>query len=291
MAASKNNQSTSDNSTRNNIRHHGNNHGSNRGNQGGNIIDDDNSVHCVSYNIPSPHHTFNSAGSVSPPQQSRYTTLHEIDNTINLDNYNPGPIGLVEDDSELPNEYSDSVESIESDDAQTPGNGVDDPIVGFSNHNHRHNRRRSPVQRRRNSSVTYDPPMSPVYGSGTVTYNAGSSREVRGRRETRTRHNEQEGGRGRENRSRSPPTVPSTRQTGSRRLNNQNSTAASTSGRRRNHQNQNNFENEYDGGRGSQQTTTTVDDGLVLRIGVSQTVSDSSASVSGSSSSTDSDTD
>ena len=266
--ASKSNNSSSNISHRNIRNNHNTHHHAHRHQSGGDI--DDDSVHCVSYNIPSPHRSYNSSSSVSPP--IRYTALNDIDNTINLDNYNPGNTTNNTND-DVQNEYSDSVESIESDDS--PANLDDD------HHNdggYVGNNRRSPM-RRRNESVTYDPPMSPVYGSSVV-----HTGPTRGRREAPARHNP--GGR-QEHRSRSP-TSTGTRQTVNRRSTNATTTTTTLSSGRNNrrHHHQHSFDDDdYEGGRG-EQPSAMVDDGLVLRIGVSRTVSDSSASAS----STDSDT-
>lgn len=285
LASKSNNSNTNQRNIRSNHNVH---HQGHHRNQGDNVDNDDN-VLCVSYNIPSPHRNF-SSGRSSP--LTYQTTLHDIDNAINLDNYNPG--GNVatnidgDGDDDIQNDFSDSVESIDSDD---PTANADDEnegaFGGGGGGGGRNNRHHSPV-RRRNDSVTYDPQMSPVYGSSVVY--AG---QPRGRRETRSRHNQ--GGGRQDHRSRSPPNT-NNRQGLTRRVTN--STTAS-SGRNNNntnnnrrHHHQNNYidDEDYDGSRGGgSQTNAMVDDGLVLRIGVSNRVSDSSPSVS--SSSTDSDTD
>ena len=283
--ASKNNSNSGNH--RNTRNSHNTHHHAHR-NQSGGGGDDSDSVHCVSYNIPSPHRAFDSGRSSPLPYG---TALHDIDNAINLDNYNPGVGNNVttnidgDGDDNIQNEFSDSVESIDSDDLPANADASNEGGA-FGGQNNRHH---SPPVRRRNDSVTYDPQMSPVYGSSVVY--AG---QPRGRLEVRQRRNNP----GRlEHRSRSPPNT-NNRQGLNRRVTNNATTTSTSSGRnnnnRRHHHHQSNYvddddDEDYDGIRVGSQSNAVVDDGLVLRIGVSRTVSDSSASAS--SSSTDSDTD
>jgi len=231
------NDLVSKNNTNNRGNHHHNHHHNRRHHRGGggNNRDNNDTYDCISYSIPSPR-SFNS----DQTQPFTVGILHDIEDTINLDNYNPNDNG----------EFSDSVESVESDSAMND-TYVNNPLAPQNNPD------RSPTRR---NIAPYDPGMSPVYDLSNQTINIHSG----GRRERE--HHRRDRPRAHRARSRSPHAIQ--QQDGSGFL-----------GELRRPGQQLPSRNENNDG---------VDDGVILRIGVSQTVSDSSTS---SSSSTDSDTD